>query len=284
MSLLKAVISILCLSYCSVWAYANETLDNRNLGASVSHVIKDPLTDYPSLNLDKVDVTSESAEDSRGEDYESIVRAVAEKTAEEERRRRADAWKTEQAKSFRFYKFKKEGAVAYSDRLPAKHDYQVIVYNSCYACSALSTVDWKVTQLYTDEFTYFIQKASEKYGVDPALIRAVIHAESNFNPLARSRKGAIGLMQLMPGTAKDMGVSNLTDPADNIMGGTRYLDFLLNRFNRNLILAIAAYNSGPSRVEKFNAIPPIEETRTYVKRVKILYQRYRSQRAILSKE
>lgn len=218
------------------------------------------------------------------DDYDLIVLQVAERSAEEERKRKAEAWKMEEAKSFKFYKFKQQGAVAYSDKAPIKRDYQVIVYNSCYACSALSTVDWRVTQLYTDEFTLAIQKASERYGVDPALIRAVIHAESNFNPLARSNKGAVGLMQLMPGTARDMGVEDRTDAADNIMGGTRYLDYLLNKFNRNLTFAIAAYNAGPGRVEKYNAIPPIEETQTYVKRVKILYQRYRSQREIVSKE
>lgn len=226
-----------------------------------------------------------AALDESPKDYDAIVRQVAAQTAEEEEKRKANAWKTEEAKSFKFYKFKQQGgAVAYSDKAPVKHEYQVIVYNSCYACSALSTVDWRVTQLYTDEFTLAIQKASERYGVDPALIRAVIHAESNFNPLARSNKGAVGLMQLMPGTAKDMGVDDRTDAAANIMGGTRYLDLLLNRFNRNLTFAIAAYNAGPGRVEKYNAIPPIEETQTYVKRVKILYQRYRAERTIVSKD
>lgn len=228
--------------------------------------------------------TAKNSDENSQDFYEALVREVAARTAEEEKERQANEWKTQQAKSFRFYKYKNQGSVSYSDKMPAKHEYQVIVYNSCYACSALSTVDWKVTQLYTDEFSSYIQKASEKYGVDPALIRAIIHAESNFNPLARSRKGAMGLMQLMPGTARDMNVSDLTDPAQNIMGGTRYLDFLLDRFNRNLTLAIAAYNAGPGRVDKYNAIPPIEETQTYVKRVKILYQRYRSERKIVSKD
>jgi soluble lytic murein transglycosylase-like protein len=240
------------------------------------------------VSLSTTDTQENTSVENSGENsldiYEALVREVAAKTAAEEQERRANEWKTQQAKSFRFYKYKNQGGVSYSDKMPAKHEYQVIVYNSCYACSALSTVDWKITQLYTDEFSASIQKASEKYGVDPALIRAVIHAESNFNPLARSRKGAMGLMQLMPGTARDMNVSDLTDPAQNIMGGTRYLDFLLNRFNRNLTLAVAAYNAGPGRVDKYNAIPPIEETQTYVKRVKILYQRYRSERKIVSKD
>jgi len=265
----KVILSftVILLSFCSAHSYANDS----------QGAINDPLTSGLSI---QASTTAENAVDH----YDAMVLEVAARTAAEEEKRKADAWKTKEAKSFKFYKFKQQGAVAYSDRLPAKRDYQVIVYNSCYACSALSTVDWKVTQLYTDEFTYLIQKASEKYGVDPALIRAVIHAESNFNPLARSSKGAVGLMQLMPGTAKDMGVDDRSNAAENIMGGTRYLDLMLNRFNRNLTFAIAAYNAGPGRVEKYNAIPPIEETQTYVKRVKILYQRYRSQREIVSKD
>lgn len=254
--------------------------------ASSGYAIADQIQSAPAEGImDPVPNTMmQTAVLDESKDYDAIVRQVAAQTAEEEEKRKAEAWKTEEAKSFKFYKFKQQGAVAYSDKTPAKREYQVIVYNSCYACSALSTVDWRVTQLYTDEFTIAIQKASEKYGVDPALIRAVIHAESNFNPLARSNKGAVGLMQLMPGTAKDMGVDDRSNAADNIMGGTRYLDHLLNRFNRNLPLALAAYNAGPGRVEKYNAIPPIEETQTYVKRVKILYQRYRSQREIVSKD
>lgn len=271
MSSLHNLKIILLLSFCSAWSYAGD-----NQGAMNDQ------TRNASLSIQQ-DQQSEDSENTV-DHYDAMVLEVAARTAEEESKRKAEAWKTQESKSFKFYKYKQQGAVAYSDKAPAKREYQVIVYNSCYACSALSTVDWKVTHLYTDEFTHIIQKASEKYGVDPALIRAIIHAESNFNPLARSNKGAVGLMQLMPGTAKDMGVNDRADAAENIMGGTRYLDLMLNRFNRNLTFAIAAYNAGPGRVEKYNAIPPIEETQTYVKRVKILYQRYRSQREIVSKD
>lgn len=219
--------------------------------------------------------------------FEEQVRLVAERTAEEEAARKAEEAEARRAaakpkRSFKFYKYRKDGAVAFSDRVPLKSDFQVMIYNSCYACSALSTVDWHTTRLYLSEFSYSIASAAKKYGVDPALLRAVIHAESNFNPLARSRKGAMGLMQLMPATARDMAVSDSLDPAQNIMGGARYLAWLLDKFNGNISLATAAYNAGPTAVSRYNAIPPFEETQTYVSRVKILLERYKQRLALAS--
>jgi soluble lytic murein transglycosylase-like protein len=111
-------------------------------------------------------------------------------------------------------------------------------------------------------------------GVDESLIRAIIHAESAFNPRAMSLKGAQGLMQLMPGTANDMGVLDAFDPAQNIRGGARYLGLLLKNFNGDVRLTAAAYNAGPAAVQHYNGVPPFAETQVYVQRVGELLQRY----------
>lgn len=222
-------------------------------------------------------------------DFEAHVRRVAERTAAEEKARKEQerleqeaAAQANKSKQLTFFKYRKDGTVAYSDRQPRKTDYQVIVYNSCFACNPLSTVDWRVTRLYLSQFTYSITQAAARHGVDPSLVRAVIHAESNFNPLARSRKGAMGLMQLMPGTAKDMGVGDAYNAAQNIDGGVKYLAWLLKRFNGDITRATAAYNAGPGAVEKYGGVPPFDETKTYVFRVNILHQRYKTQLALAS--
>ena len=112
-----------------------------------------------------------------------------------------------------------------------------------------------------------IQFACRRYGLDYRLVKALIRAESAFDADAISPKGAMGLMQLMPGTSRDLGVMNPFNPSENIEGGVRYLRVLMDRFNNNIALALAAYNAGPEAVQKHGGIPPYEETRTYVQRV-----------------
>jgi hypothetical protein len=122
-------------------------------------------------------------------------------------------------------------------------------------------------------FGQFIQNASTKFNVDADLISSVIAIESNYNPKAISRRNARGLMQLIPGTANRLGVRNIFDPQENIDAGTRYLGELLHRYDNDLILALAAYNAGPERVQKYGRVPPFAETQSYVKRVKQTYDK-----------
>jgi soluble lytic murein transglycosylase-like protein len=112
-----------------------------------------------------------------------------------------------------------------------------------------------------------INTASSRHHLDPDLINSVIHAESGFNPKAVSRKGAQGLMQLMPQMASHLGVANAFDPGANVEGGTRYLRELLERYNFDLIKALAAYNAGPQRVDQYHGVPPYFETQAYVARI-----------------
>ncbi|WP_140910129.1 lytic transglycosylase domain-containing protein [Cognatiluteimonas lumbrici] len=146
---------------------------------------------------------------------------------------------------------------------------------TCYACAARPGVDFARVRLNTTAFDKEIASAASRYGVDEAIVRAIIHAESSFNPKARSRVGAQGLMQLMPATAQRFGVEDAYEPEQNIRGGVQYLAWLLKRFDGDLTLAAAGYNAGEGAVAKYKGVPPYAETRRYVERVGVLADRYR---------
>lgn len=139
-----------------------------------------------------------------------------------------------------------------------------------WADAQIQTADFKQNNI-PDMFREAIYSACNKYGVDPSLVHAIIKVESDFNPYALSRKGAMGLMQLMPHTAVEMDVKNSFNPIENIEGGVKYLRYLLDRYEGNLSLALAAYNAGETSVKRWGTIPPYRETQDYVKKILRLY-------------
>ncbi|MEP7043218.1 MAG: lytic transglycosylase domain-containing protein [Dokdonella sp.] len=171
---------------------------------------------------------------------------------------------------------RKDGITEYTNIKPAGSAFAVLFtyIATCVACDVHSAIDFTRTALNIEAYRAEIAAAASEFGVDSALLRAVIHAESAFNPLAVSNKGAQGLMQLMPGTAGDLGVTDAFDVAQNIRGGARYLAQLLKDFNGDAKLATAAYNAGAASVQKYGGVPPYDETQVYVQRVATLRDRY----------
>ena len=134
------------------------------------------------------------------------------------------------------------------------------------------------TRISLGEFDAYIDEAAVRYKMPPALVRAVMHAESAFDPNAISVVGASGLMQLMPATAREMYVKDIFDPKDNIEGGVRYLRVLANEFDGDMVKMVAAYNAGPDAVKRYGGqVPPFQETQAYVRKVISLYFQYKTQ-------
>ena len=169
------------------------------------------------------------------------------------------------------------GITEYTNVRPRDGSFAVLFsyISTCVACDVHSKIDFSSTRLNLEVFKDEVAAAAADFGVDAALIRAVMHAESAFNPMALSNKGAQGLMQLMPGTASDLGVVDAFDASQNIRGGALYLAQMLKNFGGDERLATAAYNAGPGAVQKYGDVPPYAETQVYVQRVATLRERYR---------
>ncbi len=165
------------------------------------------------------------------------------------------------AASADIFKYVDEQGVMHFTNAPTSEHYQLFMNRKSSLGSYYTT----------HRFDRYIVLASEMYDVSFSLIKAVIQVESNFNPAAVSKKGAQGLMQIMPGTAKDLHIYDPFDPWENVMGGTRYLKMLLERFDGNMSFALAGYNAGPTKVDRYQGIPPYKETQNYVQKVMRYY-------------
>jgi len=181
------------------------------------------------------------------------------------------------------YSYVKDGVRHYTSRPPkgvagatAMRTIRYSFMETCFACGVQPGVNFKTLRLNPNAYDAQIRAAAQLHGVEEAIVRAIIHAESSFNPNALSRVGAQGLMQLMPATARRFGVSNAFDPTQNISGGVQYLSWLLKRYKGDLTLAAAGYNAGEGAVDRYKGVPPYNETRRYVERVRLLAERYRS--------
>jgi soluble lytic murein transglycosylase len=169
--------------------------------------------------------------------------------------------------SAEIYRYIDKNGVWHFSNIKSNKHYELFLSEKSRACLINGN-------MWANKYDDIIHQVSRLFQVDSYLIKAIIKAESNFDHRALSKKGAQGLMQLMPGTADDMNVKDPFDPKQNIFGGTSYISMLLKRFNNNKALAVAAYNAGPQEVESRNCIPPFPETHTFIKRVMDYYRAY----------
>lgn len=180
----------------------------------------------------------------------------------------------------------KRGVVTFTSRRPSSGtDYHVFDPKDVAAFNVVRSAywgrwgrrggGWKIPKERIKQYDSLIKRVADESALDSALVKAVVHVESGFNSKATSHKGAMGLMQLMPGTARRFGVRNAYHPEENVKGGARYLRLLLDRYSGNLRLALAAYNAGEGAVDRYRAIPPYSETQQYVERVLATIPSYR---------
>ncbi len=176
------------------------------------------------------------------------------------------------------YRFTDEhGVIHYTNVRPSDRKNVKTFTFPCYASDlSCKQLDWERVPLNRQAFGVEIEAAAREYAVEESLIRAVIHAESAYQPDALSPRGAQGLMQLLPITQKELEIADVFDPASNIKGGTLYLSRLLSELDQNIELAAAAYNAGLGAVRQHDGVPPYRETLEYVRRIKILHRRYRT--------
>lgn len=172
-----------------------------------------------------------------------------------------------------------DGSRLVSDRKYDHKDYKLVTRSRHMSkmgkLAAKKNDNWQAPAINYMRFERLIHQAASRHNVDAALVKAVIHTESYFNPHATSHKGASGLMQLMPQTAEHLGVTDMYNPRQNIDGGTKYLSQLMKRYGNSMTLVLAAYNAGEKAVQKYRGIPPYKETQNYVKKV-LEYRRFYS--------
>jgi len=230
--------------------------------------------------------TPVAAPASQANDSSTAVAAQTAPTAVPPTPAPATAGRAQRVVSGQVYSYMKDGVRHYTSSRPAQvanigavRTIQYSYIERCFACGVNSRVNFGSVRLNTQAYSTEIASAAREFGVEEAVVRAIIHAESAFNPTALSRAGAQGLMQLMPPTARRFGVSDSYDAGQNIRGGVQYLSWLLRRFNGNLTLAAAGYNAGEGAVDRHGGVPPYKETQYYVQRVAQLADRYRGELA-----